>query len=56
MRQVAIEFAQGASIRPILRSLRSKRLEGWAKRCISGPSFETRACGALLRMREETAR
>src|SRR5712672_652725 len=35
----------------ILRSLRSKRLEGWTQRRDSRPSFETRARGALLRMR-----
>src|SRR6267378_4457826 len=37
----------------ILRSLRSKRLEGWTQRRDSRPSFETRARGALLRMRSE---
>src|SRR6266850_2752255 len=37
----------------ILRSLRSKRLEGWTQRSDSRPSFETRARGALLRMRSE---
>src|SRR6266481_2375858 len=36
----------------ILRSLRSKRLEGWTRRMDSRPSFETRA-RALLRMRSE---
>src|SRR3989442_4792871 len=34
----------------ILRSLRSKRLEGWTQNRDSRPSFETRE-GALLRMR-----
>jgi hypothetical protein len=37
----------------ILRCLRSKRLEGWTQRRESRPSFETRARGALLRMRSE---
>src|SRR5260221_5336508 len=37
----------------ILRSLRSRRLEGWTQRRDSRPSFETRARGALLRMRSE---
>src|SRR5258705_9877977 len=37
----------------ILRSLRSKRLEGWTQRRDSRLSFETRARGALLRMRSE---
>src|SRR6267142_3208323 len=36
----------------ILRSLRSKRLEGWTQRRDSRPSFET-ALARLLRMRSE---
>jgi len=36
----------------ILRSLRSKRLEGWTQRMDSRPSFETRLA-PLLRMRSE---
>jgi hypothetical protein len=36
----------------ILRSLRSKRLEGWLQTQESSPSFETRE-DALLRMRSE---
>src|SRR5882672_7843342 len=35
----------------ILRSLRSKRLEGWTQRMDSRPSFETPAYGGLLGMR-----
>ena len=45
-------IARGRNITLILRSLRSKRLEGWANEA----SFETRSCGALLRMRAENAR
>ena len=37
----------------ILRRPRSGRLEGWTQRRDSRPSFETRARGALLRMRSE---
>jgi len=36
----------------ILRSLRSKRLEGWTQQLDSRPSFETRE-DAFLRMRSE---
>src|SRR3954463_16299164 len=37
----------------ILRRARSARLEGWQHVQCSRPSFETRACGPLLRMRTE---
>jgi hypothetical protein len=39
-----------------LGSLRGKRLEGWAQRLDSRPSFETPRCAGLLRMRSEKAR
>ena len=45
-------FLQGRSITLVLRSLRSKRLEGQT----NDASFEIRSCGALLRMRTENAR
>jgi len=40
-------FVRGGGITLILRSLRSKRLEGWA----NDASFETRSFGTLLTMR-----
>ena len=51
LRAVRVAILRDAHTDLILRSLRSKRLEGWRQRRDSRPSFETRARGALLRMR-----